>query len=593
MPATFVFITADQALFEEWARQLPSDRTALSGAEALLANKLPPGIPVVLVLDSDCSDQTPITFDRWTTLLVGEPYTTRFEEAKKLDRNKHVLSYEESRTDLFRTLRLLEEIAERGATIDLLMEKMRRFETSKPSENTRNNWRDNPEMWDFLEGAIENLSSRERLLSEFRRGSRYLLRASHTVFFLRHEGGFKADRGASFLPLEEPIVSYLATHPLVLDGIHWPGPADPIAELSARNRMALWGARLLVPLHENGHLIGLISCGVRDDGQPYNDSDKAKAVFVGRLFKQFLAGSTQLSRLNSFDEKALLSEKYLPHTLLLSADEEPPRTVPLAVRSLVGRVRRIRDASRITPSLDQPFRAGAGFINETGGVWAYWEEASNEVFDRAQKAKLERLDLLKEIALTLNHEIGNSLVSLTTIRQASSIGLPPALISAIKTDINRIELLNAQLGHLAALTEAGVELVDFRQLIKLVGDQCDVQVEVGPEPVALAIAPKLVEFALESILKSILENRDDVGKREVLVQLRAAGTDDKLTALVSIKGRNLELEGILPEVTPDSTPNQGKMGVFIGKEVIRLHGGAIHSGPGLEGTEILISIRKW
>jgi hypothetical protein len=63
--------------------------------------------------------------------------------------------------------------------------------------------------------------------------------------------------------------------------------------------------------------------------------------------------------------------------------------------------------------------------------------------------------------------------------------------------------------------------------------------------------------------------------------------------LVSIKGKSLELEGILPEATPDSVPNQGRMGVFIAKEVIRLHGGSIHAGPGMEGTEILISLRKW
>jgi hypothetical protein len=32
--------------------------------------------------------------------------------------------------------------------------------------------------------------------------------------------------------------------------------------------------------------------------------------------------------------------------------------------------------------------------------------------------------------------------------------------------------------------------------------------------------------------------------------------------------------------------------VFLAKEIIRLHRGEIHAGPGLGGTEILISLRK-
>jgi hypothetical protein len=65
-----------------------------------------------------------------------------------------------------------------------------------------------------------------------------------------------------------------------------------------------------------------------------------------------------------------------------------------------------------------------------------------------------------------------------------------------------------------------------------------------------------------------------------------------LTALLSVKGKNLELEGILPEPSNGAVPNQGRLGVFLAKEILRLHQGEIHAGPGMEGTEILISLRK-
>lgn len=594
MPATFLLATDDSTLFSAWAIQLPLGRPLISLSDAVLPHRLPPGVPMVVVLDAITSDRIPPSLEKCPTIVVGEPHTQPFEELRLTGRARYTYTYEQSRSRLREILPLIEELAERNAALDLLMEKTRRLDTFRaPANHARNgSWADTPEIWDFLEGAVENLSSRERLLGEFRRASRYLLRASHTVFFLREDSGFRADRGASFLSLNDPIVGYLAAHPLVLDGVDWPGPPDPVVELAVRNRLALWGSRLLVPLHENGQLLGLIACGVRDDGQTYDDNDKARAVFVARLLRQFLASSGQLGRLAAYQQRALLGEKYLPHTLLLGPDEDPPRSVPLAVRALIGEVRIAHETRRITPTADQPFRASAGVVTESSGVWAYWEEASGELFDRAQRSRVERLDLLRELALTLNHEIGNSLVSLTTLRHAGEAA-PAALHEAVRTDVNRLETLNRQLGHMAGLVESNIETIDLRTCIQTLGTRCEVRAEVGPDPVMLAVSSKLIEFALESILRAVADNRRELGTKDLAIQLRATGADDKLTALVSIKGKQLELEGILPERTPDSVPNQGRMGVFIAKEVIRLHGGSIHAGPGMEGTEILISLRKW
>jgi hypothetical protein len=50
---------------------------------------------------------------------------------------------------------------------------------------------------------------------------------------------------------------------------------------------------------------------------------------------------------------------------------------------------------------------------------------------------------------------------------------------------------------------------------------------------------------------------------------------------------------VLPEPTANAVPNQGRLGVFLAKEILRLHRGEIHAGPGMEGTEILISIRSF
>jgi hypothetical protein len=92
---------------------------------------------------------------------------------------------------------------------------------------------------------------------------------------------------------------------------------------------------------------------------------------------------------------------------------------------------------------------------------------------------------------------------------------------------------------------------------------------------------------------SVTENRVGRDGIQIVMQLRSTGTGPETTALLSIQGKHLELEGVLPEPTPGATPNQGRLGVFLAKEVIRLHHGEIHAGPGMLGTEILISLRGW
>jgi hypothetical protein len=94
------------------------------------------------------------------------------------------------------------------------------------------------------------------------------------------------------------------------------------------------------------------------------------------------------------------------------------------------------------------------------------------------------------------------------------------------------------------------------------------------------------------VSKSVGENRGDQGVRELTLKVRSTGSGAELTALLSLKGKHLELEGILPEPINGAVPNQGRLGVFIAKEILRLHHGEIHAGPGMEGTEILISVRK-
>jgi len=201
--------------------------------------------------------------------------------------------------------------------------------------------------------------------------------------------------------------------------------------------------------------------------------------------------------------------------------------------------------------------------------------------------------MLRELALTLNHELGNALVSLTTFRQATGERpMPLSLMQTVKGDVAHLETLNNNLALMQGLREAEPTDVDVREVAQTIGQSLGVRVEIGPDPVVLSANRSLLEFTLRSLITTVAENRPDHGTKDLSLKVRSTGTGGELTALLSLKGSNLELEGILPEPVQDAVPNQGRMSVFLAKEILRLHHGEIHAGPGLECIEILISLRN-
>ncbi|MEY2879576.1 MAG: hypothetical protein RLZZ15_1956 [Verrucomicrobiota bacterium] len=593
MPTPVILATHDAALAAAWERQLAPGRTALRLDALARAGGSAPGFAAVVVLDAIVEEQLPPGLVRCPTVFVGEPRSLPFEQARLSGRAKLYLSYEESAARLGELLPLLEELAEKQSMLDLVAGRQRRADTPRAPASPVHA-EDPADLWDLVEGAIENLEARDRLIGEFRRASRHLLRASHVVFFLREAEGFRADRGTSFFDAHDPLVGFFENHPVVIDGTNWEGPADPVAELAIRNRLALWGARLLAPVHDNGRLLGLVALGVREDGQPYDAADRERAVFFARLLRHVLTKSAQFSRLQALAELASLGAKYLPGTLVLGPDEGAPRHVPLIVRELVGRARHERTVCRAAPTATQPFRVAAGLIAETGGAWAFWQEASDEVSGAAARERAGQLAMLRELGLTLNHELGNALVSLATLRLSTpEQPLPPAILEAVKSDVTKLETLNNTVAMMQLVNESQPAPCDVPDLVRRLGAALGLRVDSREEPLLLNVAPKALEFALRALLTTVSENRGALALAELKLQVRSTGTGAETTVLLALSGRGLELEGILPAPIEGGAPNQGRLGVFLAKEILRLHHGDIHAGPGMDGTEIQISVRAW
>lgn len=593
---TYILATHDPELLRAWWVLVPAGARVVTLSELVQGSAiLPAGLPMIVVVEEAVVGELPRICVQAPMVFVGDQHGEVFERlAQTAGAARVCLSRQDSHTRLGEFLPLLEEIATRGATANLLSD--RREQPAPGSSPARLRDR-HPEAgeawWDWMGDAVEAIGSREDLLSEFRRMVKRSLRTSHAVFFLREDMGFRSDRGDYFCANNDPLSHYLVHHPVLLDGASWPVNVGPVVELSIRQRMAAWSLRLIVPLHDNGRLAGWIGVGVRDDGLSYDAGDYARATNLGRLLRQML-GSSRKTNQAGVSDHSQLAAKYVPGVLILGAAEKPPESVPAAVISLITEVRQLRVTRRIAPSPGRPYRASAGIIAETQGVWVNWEDATAEVQELHRRARAERLALLHDLALTLNHELGNSLVSLAALRHNPGAETnSPVLLAAIKRDIASLEAVNKHLASLPTFSEVEAESIDLRALVYSVGRKCGVAVETGSQEILLDVAPKLIEFGLESIIESIAENRPGLGKRDLVMSLRTSGSGESLAAVLSIRGAGLALEGILPAPQPGATPTHGRIGVFIAKEIVHLHGGTIQAGTGTNGPEITLSIRQW
>jgi len=155
MSATHLLATHDADLLRAWQALVPPGRPVITLAEVVGLPLTPVRSALVVVLDAAVADRLPAGLERCPTIFVGEPRSAPFERARSTERAHAYLSYHDSRERLAEFLPLVEEIAERGVTIELLNEKTERSAElalgSAPLPSSRSCA---SELWDFIDAAV-------------------------------------------------------------------------------------------------------------------------------------------------------------------------------------------------------------------------------------------------------------------------------------------------------------------------------------------------------------------------------------------------------------------------------------------------------
>ncbi len=597
MPATLILTSPDPGLESAWKHQLlPREPAVYSRPGELQRELLRPGSRVWITDINDSRTKLACGIST-LTILVGQPHSLPFEEARQNRTARLFLSYEDSRSRLGEAVSLLEEIADKNAQLQSTLERTRRSEPPFP--------RDLPisaaeptDSWDFLESALEHLGDRKRLLDEFRRAGRYILKSGKVLFFFREQDAFVSDDEVHRCTSGHPLALWLEEHPAVLDFAQWAGTNDPALDAPIQQQLQSWGARLIIPLHAHGQLLGWMALGPRADGATYREADKFRAVLHGRLLERCLERSAQLEELDRSDSLSRLQTKYLPGARLLTRDELAGTDLPVEVRAVVNEA--IHTGKSITQPAQVPhrYRVQAGPVPEIAGAWVLWEEAAPEIDRIRIEREKQRRELFKDLGLTLSHEISNPLVSLVTFAQllTRAKDAPPttgvaglAHEVALATEVQKLQRLAEHASLLGEIAEPVAQAVDLNILLTEIATARGLATRFSEESLIFQCEPNLLRFAFGSIFDAIAANRPDEGAKNLIVTLRHVGSGAQRTAIVTIEGKRIELDGTLPFPAPGTTPNQGRLSVFLAREILRLHGGTLSAGPGIKGVDIQIA----
>lgn len=593
MSALVILTSTDTRLIADWGGGL-QNYVCLMPDATTLARELAQGGARVWVKDiADSRCQLPAHADV-VTIVVGQPQSLPFEQARLAHAGNFFLGYEESRTRLREIMPLAAELAEKKAIIRTL--EARAAHTGAAPVRAANPPAAAPLSSElgFIEAAIEHLDNRARLVEEFQRAALSFVRATRVTVFLREADHFRCESPHWSAPINGPFARRLEEYPCVVDLDDWAGVPDAATETDIRLHMRTWGARMIVPMQENGRLDGWVAFGPRADGRPYDAADQARALQLGRLFERCLEKSRRLRASAESAEIEHLRSLHLPGARILGANAPSDPSLPPEIRALAGEVLRTGAPATLTPSPTVRFRAEAGPAGPQR-VWVRWHPAAAELSDRLTHTEQERIQLCRELGLTLSHELGSPLVSLMTYLQLSQQqGTTPELLAEFNAQLasgaDRLRDLATVLKLMQEFMAGATASVDMAALVRGLNLHGKVRVEPNEFAPVIQGNETMLRFAMQTIVNGLVrDRRAEDGLISLAVKQRGHGADE--VTLVVFSGRGLLLEGFI-EDAQGALPVHPLLAVFLSREIVRWHHGVLQAGQGLVGPEIQIALRS-
>ncbi|HZZ19061.1 MAG TPA: hypothetical protein VFE25_06825, partial [Opitutaceae bacterium] len=508
MSATFVLTTKDPQLESEWARQLPTRPLAISDDDLLARELQRPGARV-WIRDIRDGGANQVPHADTVIIVVGEPQSLPFEEARTSRANAYCLSYEESVTQLRRVAPLAAELAQSRAVLSILHDRPRRVDqaSSEASDSSRRKLDD----LEFLAASIDHLEDRERLIDEFRRGARAQIRSSKVVVFLREEKRFVAEGEKFECSANHDLVMWLQEHAAIVDASTLDSVEKPAVEASIRQKLGEWNSRLLVPIEVHGVLEGWVTFGPRADGRAYSNADRDDALMLVRLFSRLLGQHRQLKAATAVHKEVSLLKKFGPRFAVIAANGKTEEALPVEVREVAALA--LRDGKRIEREFGR-VRVTAGPVPGLGGCWVWWDDAAPTAEATAQKREAERHQILHDLGIMISHELANAMFSVSTYfqhlrRQRTDEAAHP-LIERVGHDMERMKAMPHLLSTLYEMSKQPTARVDMKRIIQSVAKEVGGVANTPDSPLLIWGHEKNLHDALIWLCREIVGTKDRV-----------------------------------------------------------------------------------
>jgi hypothetical protein len=594
MSATFILTTKDPILETEWTRQLPFRPLALPGGDALLRELQRPGARVWIRDICDGNGHHPTHTDT-VTILVGEPHSLPFEEARQNRSNAYCLSYEESKTQLRRIALLAAELAQNRAVVSILQERPRKVDpvVADAGESSRRNMDD----LEFLAASIDHLDDKARLIDEFRRGARAQIRSSKIVVFLRDENRYVAEKEGWECSANHDLVIWLQEHAAIVESATLEAVENAAVEASIRQKLGEWNSRLLVPLEVHGALEGWVSFGPRADGRPYSNADRDNSLMLVSLLSRLLGQHKQLRAAMAVQRDVGLMQKFGPHFCVIGASGKTEEALPVEAREVAAQV--LREGKRLEREFGR-IRVSAGPIPGVGGCWVWWDESALTAESTAQKREAERHQILNDLGIMISHELANAMFSVSTYfqhlrRQRSADDPAHPLIERVGLDMERMKAMPHLLSTLYEMSKQPTARFDMKRVVQSVAKEVGGLANTPESALLIWGHEKNIHDALIWLCREIVVTKDRVEsvarETRITISLQQRRRDDESICLVTISYPGLRVDQIkVGEAT--STEEYPTVPVYLAREVIRFHYGTVHVGQGLDGPELMIALKS-
>ena len=594
MSATFILTTPDPELAAEWASQLPTPPLAIAGGDTLSRELLRPGARVWIRDIRDPDAQCPAHQDT-VLVLVGEPRSIPFEEAKNGRVNTFCLSYEESKTELQKLAPAAAELSRAKAILTVLQDRPRRVDqaTADPFDSARRGGDD----LEFLAAAIDHLDDQARIIEEFRRGVRSRIRSSKVAVFLREGKRFLAESEGWECTQGHDLVRWLQEHAAIVDPSTLDSVENPATEAAIRQKLGEWNSRLLVPLEVHGALEGWVVFGPRADGRSYSGADRDDALMLARLFSRLLGQHRTLQRSLILQRDVGLLQKSGPRFCVIGASGKTDEVLPVEAREMAALA--LREGKRIEREYGR-IRVAAGPIPGAGGCWVWWDESALTAESTAHKREAERHQILNDLGIMISHELANAMFSVSTYfqhlkRQRAPEDAVHPLIERVGKDMERMRAMPHLLSTLYEMSKQPTSQVDMKRVVQSVAKEVGGGVNIPDTGPVLWGHEKNLHDALLWLCREILETKDTMEpvtrEAKITLSLQQRRRGDESICLVTISYPGLRMDQIkVGEAT--TTEEYPTVPVYLAREVIRFHYGTIHVGQGLDGPELMIALKS-